>query len=134
MKMTKVDLRGARWPKARAALTASMAAHRFVVVAHGALGPELPTALFARALPELYALPVEAKRQNEVTTTVPYQGHISDGAALERRSGRRRGAPRPGGRRSMRAVKTVTRSGAGRARSLERSGRRSGKRRAWTRR
>jgi hypothetical protein len=125
MEMTKVDLRGAGWPKARVALTASMAAHRFVVVGHGALGPELPTALFAHALPELYTLPAEAKRQNKVNTPVPYQGHISDGAALERRSERRRGAPRLGGRRSMRATKTVTRSGARVARSLERIGKRS---------
>jgi hypothetical protein len=134
MEMTKVDLCGAGWPEARAALAASMAAHKFMVVAHGALGPELSTALFAHALPELYTLPAEAKRQNEVNTPVPYQGHISDGAALERRSERRRGAPRLGGRRSMRAAKTVTRSGARGARSLERSGRRSGKRSARARR
>jgi hypothetical protein len=96
MEMTKVDLRGvqhggAGWPESRAALTASMAAHRFVVVALSALGPELPTALspglptalFAHALPELYALPAEAKRQNVVTTPVPYQHDICDGATLE---------------------------------------------------
>jgi hypothetical protein len=73
MEMTKVDLcgvqhGGARWPEARAALTASMAAHGFVVIAHGVLGPEPSAALFARALAELYALPTEAKLQDMVTT------------------------------------------------------------------
>uniref|UniRef100_A0ACD6AQ24 Uncharacterized protein n=1 Tax=Avena sativa TaxID=4498 RepID=A0ACD6AQ24_AVESA len=88
MEFTKVDLRGVKpggagWPGARAAVTASMAAHGFVVVAHGALDPELRTALFDRALPELYALPAETKRRNVASTAVPYQGYISDGAALE---------------------------------------------------
>ncbi|KAM0922903.1 hypothetical protein ACQ4PT_005850 [Festuca glaucescens] len=55
MGITKVDLRGLEpgsqgWDDARAAATASMVEHGFVVVAHDALGPELRQALFG---PEL---------------------------------------------------------------------------------
>ena len=69
MELTKVDLRGVEpggpgWEAASAAVTASMVAHGFVVVAHDALGPDLHQALFARALPELFALPHEAKQRN----------------------------------------------------------------------
>ena len=69
MEIATVDLRcvepgGPGWEAARAAVAASMAAHGFVVVAHGALGPDLRRALFARALPEFFALPLEAKQRN----------------------------------------------------------------------
>lgn len=83
MEITKVDLRGLNpsgpgWREARDAVTTSMVAHGFVVVAHDAVVPELREALFGRALPELYALPVEAKRQNVASTRVPFQGYISN--------------------------------------------------------
>ncbi|CAL5006364.1 unnamed protein product [Urochloa decumbens] len=52
------------WDAAHAAVTASMAAHDFVVVAHDdALGPDLRAPLFGRALPEFFALPLDVKKQ-----------------------------------------------------------------------
>ncbi|KAF8697455.1 hypothetical protein HU200_036056 [Digitaria exilis] len=66
MGIARVDLRGVLqpgepgWEAARDAVTASMAAHGCVVVAHDALGPDLRRALFDRALPELFALPLES--------------------------------------------------------------------------
>ncbi|KAL6900840.1 hypothetical protein ACP4OV_005516 [Aristida adscensionis] len=91
MAIPKVDLRGlepggARWEAARAAVTASMVTHGCVVVAHDALGPELRRALFGRALPELFALPLEAK-QRKVSGSAkrPYGGYIGQipGMAFE---------------------------------------------------
>ena len=80
MEIATVDLRcvepgGPGWEAARAAVTASMAVHGFVVVAHDALGPDLRRALFARALPELFALPLEAKKRN-VSTRGLFRGYL----------------------------------------------------------
>ncbi|KAL6661399.1 hypothetical protein ACP70R_000783 [Stipagrostis hirtigluma subsp. patula] len=80
MEITKVDLRGVEpggpgWEDARAAVTASMAAHGCVVVAHGALGPELRRALFGRAMPELFALPLETMQRN-VSAVGPFKGYV----------------------------------------------------------
>jgi hypothetical protein len=47
--------------EARDVVTAAMVAHGFVVVAHDALGPELRQALFGRTMPQIFALPSEAK-------------------------------------------------------------------------
>lgn len=82
MEITKVDLRGLEpggpgWGEARDAVTASMVAHGFVVVVHDALGPELRQALFGRAMPEIFALPLEAKQRN-VSTVGPFTGYISN--------------------------------------------------------
>uniref|UniRef100_A0A453PID4 2-oxoglutarate-dependent dioxygenase DAO n=2 Tax=Aegilops tauschii TaxID=37682 RepID=A0A453PID4_AEGTS len=82
MGITKVDLRGLEpggpgWGEARDTVTASMLAHGFVVVAHGALGPELRQALFGRAMPEIFALPVESKQRN-VSAVGPFTGYISN--------------------------------------------------------
>ncbi|KAF0899139.1 hypothetical protein E2562_013365 [Oryza meyeriana var. granulata] len=71
----KVDLRGLKpgtpgWEEARTAVTASMVAHGCVVVAHGALGPELREALFGHAMREVFELPAEAK-QRSVSTVGP---------------------------------------------------------------
>jgi hypothetical protein len=81
MEIAKVDLRGvvpggAAWDAARAAVTASMVAHGCVVVAHDALGPELRRALFCRAMPEVFALPLEAKQRND-SRWGPFNGYIS---------------------------------------------------------
>ncbi|KAL6900843.1 hypothetical protein ACP4OV_005519 [Aristida adscensionis] len=80
MEIAKVDLRGvtpggAGWEDARAAVTASMAAHGFVAVSHDALGPELRRALFGRAMPELFALPLEAKQRND-SAWGPFKAYI----------------------------------------------------------
>jgi len=80
MEIATVDLRGVEPGRpgleaARAAVTASMAVHGFVVVAHGALGPDLRRALFAGALPELFALPLEAKKRT-VSTKGQFRGYI----------------------------------------------------------
>ncbi|KAL6598484.1 hypothetical protein ACP70R_046183 [Stipagrostis hirtigluma subsp. patula] len=80
MEMPKVDLRGVvpggpGWEEARAAVAASMAAHGCVVVAHDALGPELRRALFGRAMPELFALPLETKQLN-ASAVGQYRGYI----------------------------------------------------------
>ncbi|CAL4998661.1 unnamed protein product [Urochloa decumbens] len=82
----KIDLRGVvpgtpGWEAARAAVTASMVAHGFVIVAHGdELGPDLQSAVFARALPELFALPPEAKQRaapaDAGVLTTGYVGHV----------------------------------------------------------
>ncbi|KAI4981794.1 hypothetical protein ZWY2020_022286 [Hordeum vulgare] len=82
MEITKVDLRGLEpggpgWGEARDAVTASMVAHGFVVVAHDALGPELRQALFGRAMPEIFALPLEAKQRN-ASAVGPFAGYISN--------------------------------------------------------
>lgn len=81
MEIAKVDLRGLEsggpgWEEARAAVTASMVAHG-CVVAHDTLGPELRQALFGRAMPEIFALPLEAKQRN-VSTCGPFRGYISN--------------------------------------------------------
>ncbi|XP_062193080.1 probable inactive 2-oxoglutarate-dependent dioxygenase AOP2 [Phragmites australis] len=80
MEISRVDLRGVEpggpgWEDARAAVTASMAAHGCVVVAHDALGPDLRRALFGRALPELFALPLETKQRN-VSAVGKYRGYM----------------------------------------------------------
>lgn len=80
MEITKVDLRGLEpggpgWGEARDAVTASMVAHGFVVVRHDALGPELRQALFGRAMPEIFTLPLEAKQRN-ASTLGPFRGYI----------------------------------------------------------
>ena len=80
MEIAKVDLRGvvpggAAWDAARAAVTASMVAHGCVVVAHDALGADLRRALFSRALPELFALPLEVK-QRTVSDKGQFRGYI----------------------------------------------------------
>jgi len=82
MEIATVDLRGLvpggpGWAEARDAVTASMVAHGFVVIAHDALGPELRQALFGRAMPEIFALPAEAKQRN-VSTVGPFRGYISN--------------------------------------------------------
>ncbi|KAL6842189.1 hypothetical protein ACP4OV_028168 [Aristida adscensionis] len=81
--VAKVDLRGlvpggARWAQARAAVAASMAAHGCVVVTHGdALPPELRHALFRRAMPELFALPLDRKQRNIAgAADRPYRGYV----------------------------------------------------------
>ena len=80
MEIAKVDLRGvvpggAGWEAARAAVTASMVAHGCVVVAHDALDTDLRRALFSRALPELFALPLEVK-QRTVSDKGQFRGYI----------------------------------------------------------
>ncbi|CAL5012357.1 unnamed protein product [Urochloa decumbens] len=82
----KVDLRGVvpgtpGWEAARAAVTASMVSHGFVIVAHGdALGPDLQHAVFGRAMPELFALPPETKQRaapdDAGVLTTGYVGHV----------------------------------------------------------
>ncbi|CAL4905484.1 unnamed protein product [Urochloa decumbens] len=88
--LATVDLDGVEpgtpgWEAARAAVTASMAAHGFVVVAaHGALGPDLLAALFGRAMPELFALPLDVKRRT-VSAKGPFRGYVGQrpGMAFE---------------------------------------------------
>ncbi|CAL5006365.1 unnamed protein product [Urochloa decumbens] len=81
MEIARVDLHGVEpetpgWDAARAAVTASMVSHGFVVVAHDhALGPELRTVLFGRALPELFALPLEVKKQT-VSAKGEFRGYL----------------------------------------------------------
>ncbi|OQU80429.1 2-oxoglutarate-dependent dioxygenase AOP3 isoform X2 [Sorghum bicolor] len=80
MEIAKVDLHGvvpggAGWEAARAAVTASMVAHGCVVVAHDALGADLRRALFSRAMPELFALPLEVK-QRTVSEKGQFRGYI----------------------------------------------------------
>ncbi|XP_047060807.1 probable 2-oxoglutarate-dependent dioxygenase AOP1 [Lolium rigidum] len=80
MAIATADLRGLErggpgWEQARDAVTACMVAHGFVVVAHDALGPELRQALFGRAMPEVFALPAEAKLRN-VSDLDPLKGYI----------------------------------------------------------
>ncbi|RLM60298.1 putative inactive 2-oxoglutarate-dependent dioxygenase AOP2 [Panicum miliaceum] len=91
MELAKIDLRGVEpsgsgWEDARAAVTASMVAHgcAVVVVAHDALGPELRRALFCRAMPEIFALPLETKQRND-SRWGPFKGYISQipGMAME---------------------------------------------------
>jgi hypothetical protein len=80
MEITTVDLRGLKhggpgWLEARDVVTATMVAHGFVVVAHDALGPELRQALFGHAMPEIFALPSEAK-QRSISTFDPARSYI----------------------------------------------------------
>ena len=89
MEIPKIDLRGLEpgrpgWEEARAAVTASMVAHGCVIVAHDALGPELRRALFCRAMPEVFALPLEAKQRSD-SRWGPFNGYISGvpGMAME---------------------------------------------------
>ncbi|CAL4998666.1 unnamed protein product [Urochloa decumbens] len=63
----RVDLRGIEpssrgWEEARAAVAASMEALGAVLVVQDALSPDLRRALFGRAMPELFALPLDVKR------------------------------------------------------------------------
>ncbi|XP_025828365.1 probable 2-oxoglutarate-dependent dioxygenase AOP1 [Panicum hallii] len=81
MEIPKVDLRGLEpdtpgWARARAAVTASMTAHGCVVVVHDALGAELRQALFGRALPQLFALPFEAKKRSGCFINGPHRGYV----------------------------------------------------------
>jgi len=80
MEIPKIDLRGLEpgrpgWEEARTAVTASMVAHGCVVVAHDALDTDLRRALFSRALPELFALPIEVK-QRTVSDKGQFRGYI----------------------------------------------------------
>jgi isopenicillin N synthase-like dioxygenase len=80
MEIATVDLRGLEhggpgWGDARDVMTAAMVAHGFVVVAHDAVGPELRQALFGRAMPEIFALPSEAK-QRSISTFDPARSYI----------------------------------------------------------
>ncbi|KAL6623038.1 hypothetical protein ACP70R_032917 [Stipagrostis hirtigluma subsp. patula] len=80
MDVTKVDLRGLEpgvpgWEEARAMVTASMVAHGCVVVVYDALSPELRRALFDRALPELFALPLDVKQRN-VSSKGRFRGYL----------------------------------------------------------
>jgi hypothetical protein len=87
MELGKIDLAGVKhggpgWEAARAAVTASMVAHGCVVVtvARDALaGPELRRALFCRVVPELFALPIEAKRRSD-SRWGPFKGYIAQQA------------------------------------------------------
>ncbi|PWZ26059.1 putative 2-oxoglutarate-dependent dioxygenase AOP1 [Zea mays] len=87
MEIATVDLRGvvpggAGWEAARAAVTASMVAHGCVVVAHDAVGADLRQALFSRALPELFALPLEAK-QRTVSPNGEFRGYIGQRPGMD---------------------------------------------------
>lgn len=80
MKIAKVDLRGVlpntmAWAETRAAVTASMVAHGYVVVVHDALDAELRRALFVRALPELFALPFDIKKRSGFFSNGPHRGY-----------------------------------------------------------
>jgi hypothetical protein len=80
MAITKVNLRGLEpgepgWDEARDAVTASMVAYGCVVVQHDGLDGDIRQALFGRAMPELFAFPVETKRRN-VYNDVQYGGYI----------------------------------------------------------
>lgn len=82
MEIAQVDLRGLEhggpeWDKARDAVTASIVAHGYVVVTHDALNPELWEALFSRAMPEIFAVPAEAK-QKTICSLEPYKGYMSN--------------------------------------------------------
>jgi hypothetical protein len=89
MEIAKVNLRGVEpggpgWEASRAAVTASMVAHGCVVVKNDALAPEMWRALFDRALPEIFALPLETKRRN-VSSVGKYRGYMGQipGMAFE---------------------------------------------------
>ncbi|KAF8697451.1 hypothetical protein HU200_036052 [Digitaria exilis] len=91
MEIAKIDLRGVEpggpgWEDARTAVTASMVAHGcvVVVVAHDVLGPELRRALFRCTVPELFALPLEAKQRSD-SRWGPFKAYISQvpGMAME---------------------------------------------------
>ncbi|CAO2191384.1 unnamed protein product [Urochloa humidicola] len=81
MEIARVDLRGVEpgtpgWDAARAAVTASVEAHGcVVVVAHDELGPDLRAALFGRALPELFTLPLDVKKQT-VSAKGEFRGYL----------------------------------------------------------
>nr|CAB3484000.1 unnamed protein product [Digitaria exilis] len=72
------------WDDARALVTASMVELGCITVAHDALSPELRESLFGRAMPELFALPLEAKQKN-VFMFGPLSGYVRKfpGTALE---------------------------------------------------
>ncbi|CAO2149056.1 unnamed protein product [Urochloa humidicola] len=79
--IAKVDLHGLNpgtpgWAEARAAVTASMAAHGCVVAAHDAVDEKLRRALFGRALPELFTLPFDAKKRSGVFVNGPHTGYV----------------------------------------------------------
>ncbi|RLM69034.1 hypothetical protein C2845_PM17G10330 [Panicum miliaceum] len=81
MEIAKVDLRDLEphtpeWARARAAVTASITAHGCVVVVHDALGAELRQALFGRAMPQLFALPLEAKNRSGCFINGPHRGYV----------------------------------------------------------
>ncbi|GJN03489.1 hypothetical protein PR202_ga20942 [Eleusine coracana subsp. coracana] len=87
--VAKVDLRGLEhggrgWEESRAAVTVPMVAHGCVFVAQDAVGPELRQALFGRAVPEVFALPLEAKLRND-STWGPFKAYIGQipGMAME---------------------------------------------------
>uniref|UniRef100_K3YC39 Uncharacterized protein n=2 Tax=Setaria italica TaxID=4555 RepID=K3YC39_SETIT len=82
MEIAKVDdLRGVEpgtpgWVRARAAVTASMAAHSCVLVAHDTLGMEpRRCALFGRALPDLFALLFEGKKCSGLFCNGSHRGY-----------------------------------------------------------
>ncbi|KAF8660506.1 hypothetical protein HU200_057657 [Digitaria exilis] len=82
MGITKVDLRGVEpglpgWQEARAAVTASLLAHGCIVITYDALGQEGRQALFGRALPELFTLPLETKQRN-VSTMGKFRGYLGN--------------------------------------------------------
>ncbi|CAN6234394.1 unnamed protein product [Urochloa humidicola] len=87
MGIPKVELRGLEepgvpgWEEARAAVAQSMGSYGCVVVAHDALGPEVKRALFCRAMPELFELPLETKQRN-VSTNGPYTGYVGELAGM----------------------------------------------------
>ncbi|OEL23287.1 putative 2-oxoglutarate-dependent dioxygenase AOP1.2 [Dichanthelium oligosanthes] len=67
-RISKVDLRGVEpggpgWEEAKAAVTASMEALGAVLVVHDAVDPDLHQALFGRAAPEFFALPLDVKQR-----------------------------------------------------------------------
>ncbi|CAL5006137.1 unnamed protein product [Urochloa decumbens] len=91
MEIAKVDLNGvephgAGWDAARAAVTASVEAHGgVVVVAHDALGPDLLRPLFGRAIPELFALPLDAKKRT-ASAEGNYKGYFTKSGGMDMES------------------------------------------------
>ncbi|CAM0878494.1 unnamed protein product [Alopecurus aequalis] len=81
MEITVVDLRGVEhggpgYGEARETATASMVAHGFAVIEHDVLGPVLRQALFGRTMPEIFALPAEAKQRN-ISDLDPIKDYMS---------------------------------------------------------
>ncbi|CAO2163389.1 unnamed protein product [Urochloa humidicola] len=84
----RVDLRGVEpgcrgWEEARAAVAASMEAHGAVLVVQDALGPDLRRALFGHAVPEFFALPLDAKRSLVSGPVNGYIGPMPEAPAYE---------------------------------------------------